>query len=104
MLKTCPKCKQDKDTEDFYKLKKSKTGYQAYCKKCQNESDAKIRESRKTNGPTIIRDSKECQMCHNKKPISQFGLRKDSADWHLSYCKPCWTSYVKIAQKKSKKV
>lgn len=102
MTKTCPKCNEIKDGEDYYKSKTSKTGLQVYCKKCQNELDAKASKRRKASGPTIIRQSKECQICHNKKPIGQFGIRRSSADGHLSYCKPCWIIYVKKAQAKAK--
>lgn len=98
----CPRCRETKSLNDYHKLSKSKSGVQAYCKSCQADLDKVARVKRKTNGPTIIRNNKECQLCHNIKPIGQFGIRRDSADGHLSYCKPCWTSYVKRAQKKNK--
>jgi hypothetical protein len=98
----CPKCQEIKLLDDYFKLTRSKQGVQGYCKACQKDMDKIARVRRKNNGPTIIRDSKECQACHNRKPIGQFGIRRDSADGHLSYCKPCWTEYVKKAKKKIK--
>ena len=98
MTKKCPRCNEVKNTEEYYKLKSAKNGLQVYCKTCQNSLDVESTKRRKAKGPTIIRDSKECQLCHNKKPIGQFGVRRSSADGHLSYCKPCWTEYVKRAK------
>lgn len=103
MYKKCGKCEETKYIDEFYKLTKSITGAQQYCKECQNRDYKKARARRIANGPTIIRTSKECQKCHNIKPIGQFGTRSDSADGKLSYCKPCWTDYVKKAKKKTNK-
>lgn len=100
MFKHCPRCDQIKDLSLFYKSGTLKMGVQVYCKECQNATDKKAREHRKTHGPTVYRDSKICNICKNKKPISQFGKRSDAADGKLSYCKPCWNEYVKRAQRK----
>lgn len=100
MDKVCPKCKELKDTSLFYKATRQKSGVQVYCKQCQDSYDREARERRKKHGPSIQRDAKICRLCNNKKPISQFGRRTSSADGHLSYCKLCWTEYVKKAKKK----
>lgn len=100
--KYCPRCRQDKKLDEYFKLTRSKHGVQGYCKSCQKEQDKIARDNRKINGPSIIRTSKECQICHNIKPIGQFGIRRDNSDGHLSYCKPCWTGYVKKAKLKNK--
>jgi hypothetical protein len=104
MSKKCPRCEQIKDFSMFYKSKRLKQGVQSYCKQCHTELDNLARQRRIDHGPTIIRDSKICKICNNKKPISQFGLRTNSADGKLSYCKPCWTEYVKKAKKKQKMI
>ena len=36
-MKTCSKCKCQKDSDSFYKSKKSKDGLQVYCKSCSKE-------------------------------------------------------------------
>jgi hypothetical protein len=104
MYKKCPRCEEIKDFSMFYKSKRLKQGVQSYCKQCHTELDNLARQRRIDHGPTIFRDSKICKICNNKKPISQFGLRTNSADGKLSYCKPCWTEYVKKAKKKQKMV
>jgi hypothetical protein len=96
----CPTCKETKPLTEYFKSVTTKTGVQGYCKKCQTVVDRKMRERRKLEGPTIIRQSKVCQICNNTKPVSQFGVRRDAADGLMSYCKPCWTIYVKNAQRK----
>jgi hypothetical protein len=101
MYKKCPRCEEIKEFSMFYKSKKLKDGIQSYCKKCHDSLDAATRIRRMKSGPTIFRDSKICKICNNKKPISQFGKRTNSADGKLSYCKPCWTEYVKRAKKKT---
>jgi hypothetical protein len=35
MVKRCPKCKQEKDTEEFYSDSSKKSGLSSYCKICQ---------------------------------------------------------------------
>lgn len=37
-MKTCTKCKVDKQFDEFYKSKSSKTGLQAWCKTCASEN------------------------------------------------------------------
>lgn len=101
--KRCPRCELIKPLDEYFKLARSKQGVQGYCKNCQKEQDKIARDNRKLNGPSIIRNSKECQICHNVKPIGQFGIRRDNSDGHLSYCKPCWTEYVKKAKIRNKR-
>lgn len=98
MFKKCPSCKETKAYSEYYLSRRMKNGIQVYCKVCCNVKDKAKRESRKTNGPTVKRDSKECQKCHNIKPIGQFPIKRDGADGHLSYCKPCWVRITRLAQ------
>lgn len=102
MFKKCPRCQITKTEKDFWKSSRNNDGYQVYCIDCQKEKDKKQRERRRLLGPVISRDSKICNRCQTMKPISQFGIRRDSADGRMSYCKPCWVTYVKLAQIKAK--
>lgn len=45
--KTCSKCHETKEVALFYKSKKSKDGYNGYCKACRNEYSAQYRKSEK---------------------------------------------------------
>jgi hypothetical protein len=102
MEKNCNRCNQTRPLTEYHKLSKAKDGVQAYCKECQSDIDKKARAFRRANGPSVIKNSKECNICHQIKPIGQFGVRRDASDGRISYCKPCWTQYVKKAQKKIK--
>jgi hypothetical protein len=103
-MKFCPKCKEKKELDKFYVNRGTKRGCQSYCISCHKTSSKESTEKRKIIGPTVIRNAKICKLCNEKKPISQFGIRRNVPDGHLSYCKPCWTVYVQKAKKKSKKL
>lgn len=104
MMYKCTGCKETKWDSEFYKSSYIKRGIQYYCKSCQNKMSEKRRQLRIQNGPNIIRDSKVCPKCNNKKPISQFHIYRSSSDGHLSYCKPCWITITKKAQAKRKEI
>lgn len=100
MLKKCPKCKIEKESSEYYKSSHTKSGLYVYCKECSNQMNRARRQFHKEHGPTIFRDSKECMKCHNVKPISQFGNRRDFPDGRMSYCKPCWVIITTNAQQR----
>lgn len=100
MHKLCKTCNTNKSVDLFYKRTGVKGGLQYSCIDCQNKGDRYRREKRKITGPVIFPNDKICYKCKEKKPISQFGKKTNSLDGHLSYCKPCWTAYVKRAQSK----
>lgn len=107
-VKKCSRCKEDKPKAEFYVNNSMSDGLQGYCKECCHIVDRETRRRRKEHyeehGPSIIRDSKVCATCKMKKPISQFGKRVDSPDGKLSYCKPCWSDYVRKAQAKARRL
>ena len=47
MTKTCSKCKQDKDIEQFNKKKASKDGHDSVCKHCQHLYDEARKDKKK---------------------------------------------------------
>lgn len=44
-MKTCSKCKQERDYDRFYKDKRTKDGYNGICKKCRLEMDRERRKN-----------------------------------------------------------
>lgn len=93
--KFCRSCNSFKDKDLFYKSSLSKDGLQPHCADCQNTKDKIRREQRKSEPASKIVNSKVCKLCNTKKPASQFGKRTQSADKLMTYCKLCWTDYVK---------
>jgi len=102
-LKKCPSCGITKTSDEFWISRTAKNGLQTYCIECYKVKDKASRMKRRLSGPSIQRTQKICNRCQQMKPISQFGVRRDAADGRLSYCKPCWVTYVQLAQLKSKK-
>lgn len=47
MNKTCTSCKANKSISDFYVQRRWKDGYDYYCKKCRNDANAKVQETKK---------------------------------------------------------
>lgn len=46
-MKTCSKCKKEKELSEFYKHKRKKDGYSDYCKECDKEYCKKFRNENK---------------------------------------------------------
>lgn len=102
-MKVCNVCKEAKDFPEFNKRSNAKDGLQSFCRPCGNRMTREAAESRKVNGPTVIRDSKVCVRCSTKKPIGQFYVKRGhSADGYGSHCKPCWVIITTASQKKAR--
>ena len=101
--KLCKNCGIDKDISLWAKRSMSKDKLQIQCKDCLNAKNKINANNREIVGYSIKRSSKVCKICQNTKPISQFHVkRKYSADGYGSYCKPCWTIYVKSNKERLK--
>lgn len=98
----CPMCDEFKLLDEFHYSKRNINNRQYYCKPCQNNKSKIRREHRKIHGPSIIIDAKVCAKCKNKKPVSQFPIKRDAADGYVSYCKPCWLDVTRKAQKRQR--
>lgn len=68
-MKTCSKCKIEKELSDFYKKKASKDGFRSECKSCtkkyDEENSERIKEYKKSKYEQI-KDSKEYKEKRNK--------------------------------------
>ena len=69
-MKTCPKCKKEKDYSEFYKQTKSKDGYLTPCKQCRLEAD---RERRKNNPIWVLKRKMQNAKFHedNREKIAE---------------------------------
>lgn len=100
MSKLCSRCREVKEDNQFYKTKYLKSGLTSHCRSCQHEMDKNKRLLYKLKGPTIIKTKKMCPRCQKMKTIDEFGIKRDSADGRVSYCKPCWVIITTLAQRK----
>jgi hypothetical protein len=109
-MKTCSKCKIEKDLSEFTKHKKSKDGFYCQCKPCKkewkvnnkdkaNKKNKQYREKIKDKPKIIIGDKKTCSNCKIKKPFEEFSKDNSKKDKHFSLCKDC----AKIHKKQYRK-
>jgi len=101
-MKRCPRCKQFKETDQYYPNKYQSDKLEVYCKPCCSERHKEKSEVRRNEPAKVILTSKVCLICNIEKPVSQFGKNTQRRDKYHSYCKPCWVIYVKKAQRKAK--
>jgi hypothetical protein len=93
----CAYCGLIKPITDFYKDDiRENSKYKPKCKKCVQIENNKSRDK------TILRNTDEriqtiessnliktCAECKVSKPITQFNVRRSSADGHETYCREC---------------
>ena len=101
MNKKCPKCNEVKRLDDYHYASHTKNNRQTYCKVCMSKIDKIKRDKYRSIGPTVIKTNKVCLKCNIDKPISEYPISRDKADGHVSYCKKCWTEYVKARRSKA---
>lgn len=89
-MKICTVCNQSKAFTEYHKSARSADGYTYRCKPCQSAYYKGYNAVRKAAEQQVEVQSKVCRDCHLEKPISQFGIRRNSLDKHNIYCKPCW--------------
>ena len=85
--KKCLKCNIIKDTTEFKKRSKGKN-FLNVCISCVEEKKEKYLESITTKGPLSENTIKNCIICKQDKPISNFSYSKNIG-YYSSYCKTC---------------
>lgn len=70
-LKRCTKCGIEKP-EDSFGMQPSRGRRRAECKECKAKSDKAWLEKRRLNPPQVKVETKQCNHCHETKPISRF--------------------------------
>jgi hypothetical protein len=87
--KKCPKCKIEKDINQFNKNNFTKSGYDCWCRGCR------VQASRKNSQriALLIKDTsitfKICPKCKQEMDISYFKKNNYHLDGYDSWCNPC---------------
>ena len=108
-MKTCSKCKIEKDSFEFPKHKGSKDGFYSQCKPCKNKwkdnnkdktnkKQKQYTEKIKDKPKIIIGDKKTCSKCKIQKPYSDFTKSNTRLDGHYPQCRECKAQYRKENQ------
>ena len=92
ITKACPECETEKSLNEFYKDKRSKSGYHSSCKTCCN---IKAKELRQKYAMLEIRekDKKVCSRCKNEKNILDYPKNLYRRDGTTAECKACKYKY-----------
>ena len=79
-FKSCPKCEEVKDINDFYKRKNGK--YYSWCKNCTN-----YKKDKRSN----FLNEKYCKKCLKFKSLKDYSVAQIYKGNRIlkSYCKPC---------------
>ncbi len=102
MTKTCGKCNETKQLNDFGTFKRAKDGKQSWCKSCMKQVMRERYERIASQKPLEAPQSKVCLGCKRELPVSQFGARRASLDHLQQYCKPCWREMTYRSIRKAK--
>lgn len=89
-MKTCQKCKENKDFSQFRVNKNNKSGYASYCYDCARAYSKEYHKKRyNTKYPTekTVGDTRICTLCNEYKPFSEFKHKK------YSWCNICQKEY-----------
>lgn len=86
--RVCPICKQDLPLNAFARSKDRWDGHATYCKPCAREKyQTPARDRNRLVEPTWDGE-KECRLCGETKPLTEFYWRRDHAR-HTYRCKAC---------------
>jgi 5-methylcytosine-specific restriction endonuclease McrA len=102
-MKTCSKCKIEKDAFGFGPQRQSKDGLASWCKQCKKELESQRRIAKgipQKRAPLVVGGNKECLKCGDIKPIVLFPASSRGRMGKGPYCKPCNKQYHKEHQKR----
>ena len=90
-MKTCERCKNDKDIHEFYKQWQAPDGRRKICISCQDEINS-IKNATKEDYFKLSQSKKECNLCHVEKPLTDFYKLSNGQDGRRPSCKKCSTA------------
>lgn len=83
--KKCSKCKEIRPLSEFYKSKRTKSGYRYQCKKCFADYTLSKTPPKKL----LPKNTKKCRTCKNIKDFKYFSRNKNTITGYGYVCKEC---------------
>lgn len=71
-MKTCKKCKVEKEFSDFSKQKKGKNGYRSNCKKCISQSSKKYSKQYHLDNKVNLNKKNKDYRLNNKEKVKEY--------------------------------
>lgn len=100
----CRVCNQTKPISEFVKDKAYKNGYRDECKECKdNRIKGYLKKWEEERLKTTLPKEKECQDCHQIKPVSDYTKDKYRKDGLSNICKDCKSKRHQVLVDKWKK-
>jgi hypothetical protein len=91
-MKTCNRCKEEKELDCFSKQAKAKDGIRPYCKSCAAKAhqEGLVRIAEKRAHPSFIAPTEKCcSLCKKTKKAEEFSETFRTVDGLHSRCKSC---------------
>ncbi len=106
--KSCTRCLEEKQLDEFYRCARMKSGYKSHCKNCTKETQQvhcstcmitmwqskygqhlrSIKHQHAMHGKPVLKQ-KQCPRCSTVKQISEFYTDRSKANGRQSQCKKC---------------
>jgi hypothetical protein len=108
LIKKCIKCEEEKDLSDFYKNKRTKSGYYAFCKKChceRTDNYSKTDKGKEVKRKERARDASNYAVRSGKIPspkdqaCSGCGCQAQEYHHHLGYAEENWLDVLPMCKK-----
>lgn len=97
-MKTCSKCKEDKELDQFFNCSSTKDKLKFQCKSCESEYHKGKRDAKNLIKEQQFQEYlrigiKTCTKCKIPQPFSNYHNRIKSKDGYAFECISCWKQY-----------
>lgn len=88
-MKQCTQCKKTKPLNEFAKNSGNKSGIHSWCKQCMTEKVLQYRGGRVFKQLSKTETHKQCRICEQIKPYSEYAGKEKRIKAKESYCIEC---------------
>lgn len=88
-MKQCTKCQENKPYDQFTKNSGNKSGLHSWCKQCMSDKVLSYRGGRVFKQLAKTETEKQCRICEQMKPYSEYAGKDLRTKKRESYCLEC---------------